>query len=200
MNSPSSAAASMMRELRAEVRQHLRSGRVIVAVDGTPGSGQAEAADALAAAFVEDGATVLRASASDFVEPGTTGHLDPDQLRRLLIEPFRAGSPSFSLAPTGEPATAPSDAVLIVDGDYLLGRDLRGMWNWSVWLEVHPTAAFARLAREGRGDADPAAESNASLRDAAAAYRRASNPSAAASALIENTDPENPTRIFGDFC
>jgi len=189
----------MMRELRAEVRQNLRRGRVILAVDGTPGSGQADLADALAAAFAEEGETALRAHAADFAD--ANGRVDTAEMRRLLVEPFRSSSPGgFSLAPSAESTVAPADVVLVVDGDHLLDRDLRGLWNWSVWLEVHPTAAFARLAREGRAEADPDAESNAALRAAAAAYRRSSNPGAAASALIENSDPANPTRIFGDFC
>lgn len=199
MNSPSTSAASMMRELRAEVRQNLRRGRVIVAVDGTPGSGQADVADALAAAFAEEGEIALRASAADFAD--ADGRLDVDRLRRVLVEPFRSSSPDgFSLTPSAQATTAPPDALLIVDGDFLLTRELRGLWNWSVWLETHPTSAFARLARDGRAEADPTAASNAALRDAAGSYRRSSNPGAAASALIENTDPENPTRIFGDFC
>ena len=190
-----------MRELRAEVRQNLRSGRVIVAVDGTPGSGQADVADALAAAFVEEGETALRASAADFSDSASGAPADADAVRRLLVEPFRSSAPEgVALSPSASPTPVPRDAVLIVDGDFLLTRELRALWNWSVWLEVHPTSAFARLAREGRADADPAAESNAPAREAAARYRRTSNPSAAASALIENTDPENPTRIFGDFC
>lgn len=199
MNSPSPSAASMMRELRAEVRQNLRRGRVIVAVDGTPGSGQADVADALAAAFAEEGETALRASAADFAD--AEGRLDVEAVRRVLVEPFRSSSPEgFSLSPSAGATTAPADALLVVDGDFLLTRELRGLWNWSVWLETHPTAAFARLAADGRADPDPAAASNAAVRDAVASYRRSSNPGAAASALIENTDPENPTRIFGDFC
>jgi uridine kinase len=193
MSSTSTSAAKTMRELRDEVRQHLRSGRVIVAIDGLPGAGQAEFADALAAAFAEEGETAVRASISGFRKPGPARETDVDELRRVLVEPFRSKAPEgFALTPGAALTTAPADAVLVVDGDFLLRTGLRGLWNWSAWLEVHPTAAHARLARETGTEPEPGTEANG------AAYRREGQ--AAASAIVENTDAANPVRIFGDFC
>jgi uridine kinase len=193
MSTSSPSTETMMRELRDEVRQHLRSGRVIVAIDGLPGAGQAEFADALAGAFAEEGVTALRASISGFRKPGSAAETDVDELRRVLVEPFRSKAPQgFALAPGAALTTAPVDAVLVVDGDFLLRAGLRGLWNWSAWLEVHPSAASERLTRETGAEPEPGADANG------AAYRREGQ--AAASALVDNTDASNPVRIFGDFC
>ena len=55
-----------LRELRDEARQHYRSGRVIIAVDGIDGAGKTMFADALAEVFAEGGSAVFRASIDDF--------------------------------------------------------------------------------------------------------------------------------------
>ena len=38
------------------------------------------------------------------------------------------------------------------------------------------------------------------LPDAEKHYLRTSRPKAAASAIIENSDPAHPVQVFGDFC
>jgi uridine kinase len=224
MRLPTTPATTVLRELRDEVRLHYRAGRVILAVDGVDGAGQPAFADGLAEAFAEDGGAVYRASLADFQRPraerlargndSAQGYyldtFDLATLTRALLEPFRTGgSAGFQLrafdADRDAPAaaqwtTAPRDAVLIVDGVFLLRPELRGRWDWSVWLQVSPEAAFARLASEGRGDADPAADANARVREAHERYARDAEPRRRASAIVENSDPDHPVRIFGDFC
>ena len=217
------SATALMRELRAEVRQHNKSGRLILAVDGRDGAGKTTFADSLGAVFAEAGDEVYRASLDDFHRPkleryarGRTSpegfyrdSYDEEQFRRLLIEPFRRGSGAFRLLAfdldADVPVEAPEheagpDAVLIVDGLFLHRPELRGIWNWSVWLHVPAAIAFARMAERDGTDPDPDAESNVRYRQGNAIYARDADPRSTASAIIDNSYPETPQRVFGDFC
>ena len=105
MRLPITPATTFLRELRDEVRQHYRGGRVIIAVDGIDGAGKTVFADALAEVFAEDGSAVFRASIDDFhrprVERYARGRRSPEgfyrdsfdysTFRRVLIDPFREG-------------------------------------------------------------------------------------------------------------
>lgn len=228
MRLPPTPAAQLWRELRDEVRQNHRGGRVIIAVDGIDGAGKTRFANGLASAFTEAGIATVRAGIDDFHRPRAEryarGRSSPEgfyrdsydyaTFRRVLIDPFRegattAGSTGFQLAAfdlmrdapvEAQWVTAPRDAVLIVDGIFLLRPELRGLWHWSVWLDVPLDIAYARLAaRDGR-DPDPAAESNRRYVEGQALYRRDAHPVASASAVVDNSDVEHPHRTFRDFC
>ena len=218
MRLPTTPVTTLLRSLRDEARQHYRVGRVVLAVDGVDGAGQAEFADGLAEAFAEDGAAVYRASMDAFQRPraernahggspaeGPSSHIyDDATLRRVLIDPFRTGgSTGFQLTAFDvardtpvEPqwVTAPRDAVLIVDGMFLHRPEVKGLWNWSVWLEVAPSAAAARIADRDGTDGVGRAEA------AEKRYLREARPRVAAAAIVENSDPAHPVQIFGDFC
>ncbi|MBO9578343.1 MAG: hypothetical protein J7480_06185 [Microbacteriaceae bacterium] len=68
------------------------------------------------------------------------------------------------------------DAVLLVDGALLLQPELRGIWHWSIGLLGAPEI---RLPEPGgpivRAPRDP-------------------------SAIVDDTDPEHPRRVFADSC
>jgi uridine kinase len=223
MAPPSASATALLRELRDEVRQHHRRGRVILAVDGVDGAGKTTFADALAGVFAEDGGAVVRASIDGFHRPRAEryarGRTSPEgfyrdsydyaAFRRILIEPFRSGAPEVRLAAFDEPADrpldtppveVPADAVLIVDGIFLNRPELRGIWHWSVWLHVPASLAYARMAERDGVDPDPEAESNAGYRGGQALYARDADPRRTATAIVDNSFPDNPQRIFGDFC
>ncbi|MFH8250930.1 uridine kinase [Microbacterium sp. B2969] len=227
MRLPTTPVTSLWRELRDEVRQHYRAGRVIVAVDGRDGAGKTVFADGLAAAFAEDGSTVFRASIDDFHRPRAEryarGRMSPEgfyldsfdyaTFRRVLIDPFRAGrqttATGFQLSAfdLGRDApveatwvTAPRDAVLIVDGIFLNRPHLRGIWDWSVWLDVPVDVAFQRMAERDGTDPDFLAASNARYRDGQELYLRDGDPRHAASAIVDNTDLQHPVRSYRDFC
>ncbi len=198
-------------------------GRTILAVDGPDGAGKTRFADELAAAFRKRGIAVFRASIDSFLRPrseryalGRKGEtyyrdaFDYSTFRRVLVEPFRmGGSAGFVLeafdarrdAPV-EPkwVTAPADAVLIVDGVFLNRPELSGIWNYSVWLDVPPEVAFARVAGRDGADPDPDAESNRRYAEGQRLYRGAVEPRTKASAIIANADVEHPRRIFADSC
>lgn len=228
MRLPTTPATTLWRELRDEVRQHYRAGRVIVAVDGVDGAGKTVFADGLAAAFAEDGSAVFRASIDDFHRPrreryarGRTSpqgfyldSFDYATFRRVLIDPFRDGrqtaaTTGFQLAAFDhirdspvESAwvTAPRDAVLIIDGIFLHRPQLRDLWDWSVWLDVPVDVAFERMAERDGSDPDFLAPSNARYREGQELYQRDADPRTAAAAIVDNTDFAHPRRVFQDFC
>ena len=219
MRLPVTPATTLWRELRAEVRQHHRAGRLVLAVDSSDGAAAATFADGFAEVFAETGAAVFRASMDGFQRPQAEREArgrasaegryldsyDYATFRRVLVDPFREGAQSggstgFQLAAfdaerdAALPAhwvTAPRDAVLIVDGIFLHRPELRGLWHWSAWLDSEADADH-----QGTGDA---AVSRA-RREAAQLYLRDAAPRRAASAIIDDTDPSRPARVYADFC
>lgn len=228
MRLPITPATTLLRGLRDEVRQHNRGGRILIAVDGIDGAGKTVFADALADVFAEDGSAVFRASIDDFhrprIERYARGRTSPEgfyrdsydyaTFRRVLIDPFRegtqtAGTTGFQLAAFDvardtpvESAwtTAPRDAVLIVDGIFLHRPELRGLWNWSVWLDAPIDVAAQRLALRDGTDPNPSAPSNKRYRDGQELYLKEAEPRTAASAIVDNTDLAHPQRVFADYC
>lgn len=213
-----------MRDLRSEITHNYGVGRTIVAVDGISGSGTAEFADDLAEVFREEDRTVFRASIDDFHRPrheryqrgkdSAEGYysdsFDYSLFRRALIEPYRmAGSTGFQLVgfdekrDTGEElrwVTGPKDATLIVDGVFLHRPELRGLWHYSIWLDVPFAEAYARLSSSIGVDPDPTAPSNARYVGGQQLYQRDSRPRTRASAVINNEDVAHPMRVFLDSC
>ena len=228
MRLPITPATTLWRELRDEVRHQYPGGRVVIAVDGIDGAGKTTFADGFAEVFAEEGAAVFRAGIDGFHRPRSEryarGRRSPEgfyldsydyaTFRRVLLDPFRdgaqtGGSTGFQLAAfdVGRDAavesqwvTAPRDAVLIVDGIFLHRRELRDLWNWSLWLDVPEEVACSRMALRDGSDPDPAAPSNARYRQGQALYLRDARPAEAASAIVDNADLDHPRRQYRDFC
>jgi len=183
------AKADILSELADEIRHNYGSGRSIVAVDGLTGSGTSGFADDLADAFRAAGSQVVRAAIDDYSRSDAGASTsaqtyydtayDYDALRSSLIVPFRRGESG----PEG-------DAVLIVDGVFLLRPELAGVWQSTVCLFVPAEDAF------GRADLDPAS----TRADAERLYLHRVDPRRKALANIDNTDPEHPRRTFSDSC
>lgn len=214
----------LLRDLRDEISHNYGVGRTIVAVDGIGGSGTAEFADGLAEVFREQGRAAFRASIDDFHRPRTEryrrGDSDPhgfyedsfdySLFRRVLIEPYRlGGSAGFQLVgfderrdQTAQSAwvTAPRDAVLIVDGVFLNRDELRGLWHYSIRLDVPYSEAYRRLHETLGVDADPEAASNARYVGGQDLYEAEGDPRTRATAVIDNADPAHPRRLFLDSC
>lgn len=181
--------------LAVEILHNYGKGRAIVAIDGL--SGTSEFAGHLAAAITRAGHSVFRASMRDFGAPRqlryAAGSLalertyDLETFHRVLIDPFSdGGTGSFVLAAYDSERDAPipqkwktakADAILLVDGAMLQESPLRGLWNYTVWVEsaVEPTPEQAQ-------------------------YIKKLKPSATAHAIIDNADPEHPRRVFADSC
>ena len=90
--------------------------------------------------------------------------------------------------------------MLIVDGVFLHRPELRGLWNWSVWLDVPIDVAAQRLALRDGSDPDPASPSNARYRDGQELYLKEADPRSEASVIVDNTDLAHPRRVYQDYC
>jgi uridine kinase len=210
------ARRQLLQELAAELLVGSRHGRLLVAVDGPTASGKTTFADELAQALRADGATVFRASMDDFLLPRARryarGRTSPDGryhdsydyslFRRVLVDPFlMAGSTGFVLAGfdrerdvpfESDWQTAPADAILVVDGSFVLRPELRGIWYSSIWLEADSTARELRIS-ERDGFAPGSAEA-ARYSGAFELYVQTS-PADAAAISIDNSDFEHPVRV-----
>lgn len=211
-----------LRSLAGEFGHNYPRGRIVIAVDGPRGAGTRQFADGLAEVFRENGREAARASMEDFHaarsararqgEDSPRGYYedsyDYSTFRRVLIDPFRLGgstgfqTKAFDLhrnAPViASWLTGPADLVLIVDGVFLNRPEISGIWNASVYLDVDDATRYARLAASEGLDADPAAAANARYVGGQRLYQEQVAPQSAASAVVDNTDPEHPLRIFPD--
>lgn len=204
MVQPATPASEFADALVGEIRHNYRKGRVIVGVDGVEGTGAF--ADELAGAFARDGVDVVRASLDDFQRPRDARELrgahspegyyfdryDLSTLQRVLIEPFKfAGSAGFQTASFDAARdveresrwfTAPADAVLVLDGPFLQRPGLRGLFNFTAYLEGR------RFALEPQ------------VIGADELYAAEAGPRFGASAIIDVAEPERPRRTFADSC
>jgi uridine kinase len=219
----STPVIDFLRGLRGEIDHNYAHGRVIVAVDGMAGSGTNAFADELARVFQETGREAFRASMEDFHRPRSERHMagldsaegyyadsyDYRTLRRALIDPFKmAGSTGFQTAAFDQKRDAPvvtswqtadPDAILILNGVFLLRPELRGGWHYSIYLDVPPAVAYERLAARDNRNPDPLAVSNARYRGGQELYLAEAAPLFAAAAVVDNTDPTHPHRVFPDM-
>ncbi len=192
------AKADVLDELVVEIRHNYPRGRVVVAVDGLDGSGTASFADDLAEAFRRAGVQPVRASIDAFLVAEPDGDAAPQRyyaeaydctaVKERLVRPFRRERP-FTLRP-GEETEIEGDAVLLVDGAFLLRPELIGSWSSTVCLFTPADEAFERAGL----DADsPRAQ-------AERLYLDRVQPRAKAHANVDTTDPEHPRRTFADSC
>lgn len=178
--------ADVLDALATEILQPYSRGRVVVAVDAQhPAAAESFAAD-LAAAIGRTSHSVFVAELSDFRLPrANEGDYDYSLLQRMLLDPFRLSvGTGFNLAGFDaerdmpvEPrwSTGPKDAMLIVAGEQLQVAELRGQWNYSIWLDDGAT-------------------------DPKSAYVKKAKPATTATAIVNVEDPEHPRRVFADSC
>lgn len=209
MRLPITPLNTLLRALRSQVRQQLPGGRIVVAVDGLQSDARRAFADAFAEILAEDDSAVFRAGLDAFLLPRAQRSaaglgpesFDADALRRALLDPFHdradtASTTGFQLG-VWDPVrdrpleakwvTAPEDAILVLDGPFLLQQTLRGAWNWSVWLE-----GADELSEAGTTLAvDPAA---------AAAYVLQAQPARWANAIVDVNPALPPQQVYRDFC
>jgi uridine kinase len=205
--------------LADEFLHNYAKGRTLLAVDGIDGAGKRPFADALAERLGRGGHAVFRASIDRFHRPRAERYVrgedsaegyyrdsfDYELFRRVLVEPFKlGGSTGFVTAAFDverdrqvemDWKTGPQDATLVVDGAFLNRPELRGLWNWSIWLDASDEQAAARLF-----ELDGAAGQSPRYAGGQKLYLAEANPRARASAIVDNTDPEHPRRVFADSC
>jgi uridine kinase len=186
-----------------EILHNYGRGRVVVAVDGVEPADTSVFADDLAGAIRLAGHTVFRSSIGGFQRPRAERQArgadsaegmyrdayDYATFQRVLVEPFRMGG-SVGFVPAAfdaqrdaqvEPQwlTGPADALLVVDGRFLNRPELRGLWNYSLWLEAPRDASFT---------------------GAGALYWAEAKPRTTATAIVDVADADHPRRVFADSC
>lgn len=205
--------------LADEFLHNYAKGRTIIAIDGIDGAGKTMFADAFAERLGRGGHAVFRASIDDFHRPRAERYAQGEDsaagfyndsfdyalFRRVLIEPFRMGGSTGFVTAAFDVArdqpremdwtTGPQDATLVVDGIFLNRPELRGIWNWSVWLEVPATVAESRML-----DRDGPSRHPARYWGGQELYLAADDPRRRASAIVDNTDYDHPRRVFADSC
>ena len=191
-----------------------------VAVDGMSCVGKSTLAGELATIVSGAGRPVVAVAYDDFHQPSEVRHrrerlsaegylvdsYDAAALRRQVLEPAAAGAPvvpaSFDLAAdvavSPEPVELPADAVVLVEGEFLLDPGL-GEWDLGVLLVADPAAVVARaLVRDGD------LGSQAQVRElylrrylgAWALYEERADPWTRADMVVDLTDPLEP-RVLG---
>jgi len=179
-------------------------GRCRVLVDGAAPVRPQEPADALVDALRSAGRPVVRVHADDFLRPASLryehGRQDPDAyledrldagaLAREVLDPFAVDGTYLPTlwdavrdrATRAARRQAPPDAVLVVDGELLLGR-----W-FDVELTVHLTVRPATLARRlGPHDAW--------MLPAFARYEQEVAPQDVADVVVRVDDPRHPALV-----
>jgi uridine kinase len=161
---------SMLRELADRTGRRVGRGRVIVAIDGPLRSGKTALGDDLAAVYAERGVAAFRASMEGFhrsreaqaafgpdtAERYVAHGFDESALRRVLVEPFRMGGSTGFVTRVWDTSrdawvepkwlTGPDDAVLVLDGRFVLRDRLRGLWDFTIAVDGDPVDPADRLA------------------------------------------------------
>ena len=141
-----------------------------------------------------------RTSASGYLDDS----FDPVALRRLVLDPLAAGASvvvpaSYDLAgdrPVDpEPVPVPTDAIVLVEGSFLLVPELAGSWDLAVMVVADPARVLERgLVR----DADlgtPERVRELYLRRylaAEALHQERDDPWSHADVVVELSDPTTP--------
>ena len=132
--------------------------RLLVGIDGQPGSGKSTFADELVRELVERGRVAIRSTTDSFHRPreerltrGATSadgyYVDSHQLDRIVDElliPFRQGADRVLIAAFDEPTDTPlettidvaSKAVLVFDGLFLHRPEFADLWDLSIFLDA----------------------------------------------------------------
>jgi uridine kinase len=194
---------------------------LVVAIDGMSCVGKTSLANELAA--ILDGAErpVLRVSYDDFHHPREVRHrrdrlsaegylldsYDAGSLQRLVLDPLAENdrqvvTASFDLASDEVVWPAPTpvddDAVVLVEGEFLLTPDFEDSWDLSVLLVAEPAAVLARALER---DADLGTQEQVRelyLRrylGAWALHEERHDPWSLADVVVDLTDPQAPRQL-----
>ncbi len=191
-----------------------------VAVDGSPAAGKTTLADELALLLRGGGREVIRASTEGFhlpraqryrhgeFSPEANYHdaFDYDTLRRVLLDPLGPdGDRRYQQAvydmdtdsALSLPATAaPADAVLILDGVFLLRPELLDRWDLSIFVSAAFEQTLDRARTRDLARLGSAAEVERRFRTryipAQKLYFAAARPADHADIIVHNDEPRRP--------
>jgi uridine kinase len=93
--------------------------------------------------------------------------------------------------------TAPSDAVLLFDGVFLLRPELMPYWDVTVFIDAPFNVTVARMAqRDGRSSPDVDAVENRRYVEGQKLYLQTCDPRSAAMLIFNNEDLASPELSF----
>jgi uridine kinase len=211
---------ALLTQLAATIASVARPHPIRVAIDGPDTAGKTTLADELVRPLTEAGRIVIRASVDGFHRPraeryrqgrdSSIGYyedaFDYQALRRDLLDPlgpegdleyrtavfdYRADGPVAEV-----PQTARRDAILLVDGVFLLRPELVDGWEFRIFVCV----SFDEMLRRGL---ERDAGSSAAREEVERLYRARyipgqelyltrARPTDTADVLVENDDPLDP--------
>ncbi|MEU8390842.1 cytidylate kinase family protein [Micromonospora sp. NPDC048843] len=190
-----------------------------VAVDGPPAAGKTTLADELAAVLREQGRHVIRATIDDFLFPRAQRYQrgeysaegcyydthDYDALNRVLLGPLgpdgdRRFQPAVydrtTDAVLSPPvAAAPTDAVLVFDGVFLLRPELVDRWDLRIFVSTALEKTVDRaVIREGRVSTRAHIERRWRERyiPSQQLYFATARPTRHADVVVHNDEPQRP--------
>jgi uridine kinase len=197
---------------------------VRVAVDGIDAAGKTTLADELVPLLETRGRPVIRASLDGFHRPRSERYqrgadsaegyyLDafdyPAHCNALLLPLCPLGSRRYRQAvfdfradrPLRQPEEeAPVDAMLVLDGVFLLRPELTTFWDYRIWVEVPLDVALNRARQRDVALFGSAEAVEARYRTryipGQQLYLEAAGPRKQAEAIVENADPANPVLHF----
>ncbi|WP_371406539.1 uridine kinase [Kribbella sp. NBC_00662] len=182
---------------------------VRVAVDGPDTAGKTTLADELAAAL-SGIRPAIRVSVDDYIRPAeqrpqspgvpAAGYFDDNfDLAALIagyLTPFGPGGDRTYLAADGTTGSAPYDAVLLVDGVFLLQAGLRPYWDIGICLHIGEDEMLRRglLRDRDRYGGEDATRGvfETQFVPGWRAYQAQHDPAAAATIVIDHDDPSHP--------
>jgi uridine kinase len=190
------AREKVLREIAARVAVLRVDHPTRVAIDGVTASGKTALADELAALLRED-RTVVRLSMDDYhrneVERHRRGRYSPEGYYHDAFDYPRFLVPLSNLA-------IPTDAIVLVDGVFLLRPELNEAWDYRVFIEVELGVAYERgIERDASwmgGEAEARRRYNLRYIPGERLYLDEVRPIGLADAVVENTEPASPLLRF----
>jgi uridine kinase len=202
----------------------LHNGRAaLVAIDGMSCVGKSTLAAELIAVVEGAGRPVLHVSADNFHHPRAVRHrrhrmsaegylddsYDLESLQELVLEPVVEGkgeirTASFDLAADEpvevDPVQVQPDAVVVVEGEFLLSPRLTGSWDLAVLLVAEPSAVLERALVRDADLGTPEQVREVYLRRYLAAWslhEERHDPWSRADVVVDLTDPMEPRLLSG---
>jgi uridine kinase len=198
------------------------SGYVLVAVDGTDGSGKTTFAEKLAAELRHQRRETVMIPADNFLNPSQVryrrGRWSPEgfwldsydypALHRDVIIPLglqgdgryrtAAIDPYHDLPFTPAARQAVPGTVVIVEGLFLHRDSLTARWDYSIFLDVPFAVSVRRLADRDGTPADPEHPQMRRYVGGQRLYYRSCHPWLRATCVIDNADPERPRHMTAE--
>ncbi|MEU8050053.1 cytidylate kinase family protein [Micromonospora haikouensis] len=191
-----------------------------VAIDGPPAAGKTTLADELAVLLRAQGRDIIRATIDDFLFPraqryprgeysaeGCYLHThDHDALNRMLLDPLGPGgdrrfqhavydhTTDTALSPSLR--TAPTDAVLIFDGVFLMRPELIDRWDLRIFVSTALERTVDRAVirqRHVSSRADVERRWRERYIPSQQLYLATARPTDHADIIVHNDDPQQPT-------